>query len=131
MRVRRAELMGRSVRPAKSNWNIELPTRHREHVWRIVDYLIEGNQGKTKRHELNNWPQPDHCRTDSHSRKTVFADRGIDDPSRSEAIEQSLADFVSAVVFGDFFAHQKDIRIALQLLGQRFVQSLTVCDLSH
>ena len=50
---------------------------------------------------------------------------------RPEAIEQTLADFVSAVVFGDFFAHQEDVRIALQFFGERFVERLAISDFSH
>ena len=48
-----------------------------------------------------------------------------------ETFEQTLAHFVGAVVFGDFFSHQKDIRIALQLFRERFVQRLTISDFSH
>ena len=120
-----------AVRPAESDRNIELSARHHEHVGRVIDDLIERDERKTPSHELDNRSKPGHGRTDAETRKSIFADRRIDDPFRSKAFEQTLTDFVSAVVFGDLFAHQKNIWIALQFLCERFIESLTVSNFPH
>ncbi len=104
-----AELMRRPIRAAEGNGNIELSARHREHVWRVVHNLIERNERKTERHELNNRPQPDHCRSDPQAGKSVLTDWSIDDPSWPKALKQTVAYLVSALVFGNLFAHEKNV----------------------
>ena len=98
---------------------------------RVVHHLIEGDERKTEGHELDDRPQADHGRADAHAGETVLADRRVDDPLRPEAIEQTLADFVGAVVLRDFFAHEEDIGIALEFFSERFVQRLAISDLPH
>ena len=85
----RAKLMGRAVRTAKSNRDIELSAGHREHVRRVVHDLIERHERETKRHELNDRPQADHCRADSQPGKSVLADRRVDDAFGPKTLEQS------------------------------------------
>ena len=131
MRVRRAKLVRRTVRSAKCDRDIELAAGHREHVRRVVHHLVEGDERETERHEFDDRPQPDHRGADAHAGKTVFTDRRVDDPLGPETFEQALAHFVSAVVFGDLFTHQEDVRIARQLFGERFVERLAVSDFSH
>src|SRR5690349_10088178 len=126
-----AELVGRPVWSTKCNRNIELAPRHHEHVGRIVYNLIEGDQRETKRHEFDDGSQSSHGRADSKTGESVFADWRIDNSLGSEAFQQSLADFVSAVIFRHLFAHQKNIRIALELFSERFIQGLTVSDFPH
>src|SRR2546423_13121375 len=127
----RGELMSRAVWSAERDRNIKLAARHHEHVGRVVHDLVEGNKRKAPGHELDDRPKPGHGRADAKAGKTVFADRRIDDSSRSETFEQTLAHFVSALIFRDFLAHQKNIRVARQLFGKRFVESLTISDLPH
>src|SRR3989442_2513029 len=103
--MRGAELVRRSVRSPKRNRNIELTTRHHEHVGRVVYDLIESHKRKTEGHEFDDRPQSDHGRADTESSKTIFTDRSIDDPFRSKPFEQPLAHFVSTLVFRDFLAH--------------------------
>src|SRR5213593_1486217 len=129
--MRGAQLMRRSVRSSKRDGNIELTARHREHVRRVVHHLIEGYERKAKGHELNDRPQPDHRRADSEACESVFADRSVNNPPRPEALKQALADLVCALIFGNLFAHQKNIRISLQFLSERFIECLTISDFSH
>src|SRR4051812_32216805 len=110
----RAELMGWSVRAAEGDWDIELTAGHGEHVRRVIDHLIESDERKAEGHELDDRPEPDHRRAHAHAGKSILADWRVDDPFRPETLQQTLAHFVGAVVFGDFLAHEKDIRIALQ-----------------
>ena len=131
MRMRRAELMRRAVRSAKGDRDIKLPAGHREHVRGVVHDLIECHERKAERHEFDDRPQADHRRANSQAGKSVLADRSVDDPPRAEAIKQTLADFVGAMIFRDFLAHQENIRIALKFFRERFIECLTISDFSH
>ena len=126
-----AELMRGAIRTAKCDRNVELSAGHREHVGRVVHDLIEGDERKTEGHELDDGPQPNHRGADPHARETVFADRRVDDAFGPETFEQTLRNFVGAVIFGHFFTHQENIWIALQFFRERFVQRLPVSDLAH
>src|SRR6266446_2489789 len=99
--------MRRSVRPAKSDRDVELAAGHHEHIWRVVHDLIESYEREAEGHELDDRSQSDHGRADTESGETVFADRSIDDPFRPEPLEQPLAHFVSTLVFRHVLAHQK------------------------
>src|ERR1043166_7879355 len=123
--------MRRAVRAAKRNRNIKLSARHHEHVGRVVDHLIEGDEGKTERHKLDDRPQPDHRRANAQTGETVLANWCVDDALGTETVEQPGADLVSAVVFGHFFAHQEHVWVALQFFSQCFVERLAIRDLSH
>src|SRR5437016_582351 len=124
MRMGRTELMRRSIWTAKCNGNIELSARHREHVRRVVDDLIECDERKAEGHKFDDRSQTDHSRADSQTGESVFADRGVDNSFGTETLQQSLAHFVSAVIFGDFLAHEENVWITLQFFHERFVQRL-------
>src|SRR4029077_15043729 len=96
--------------------------RHREHIGRVVHDLIEGYEREAEGHELNDRPQADHRRADSEACESVLANWGVNDSPRSKALKQALADLVGALVFGDLFAHQKDIRVALEFFRERFIE---------
>ena len=85
--MRRAELMRRSVRSPKCDRDIELAARHHEHVGRVVDHLVERDERKAKRHELNDRPQADHRRANAESGKTILADRRVDNAFGTEAFK--------------------------------------------
>src|SRR5262245_41825183 len=131
MRMRSAELVRRPVWSAERDGDVKLPTRHGEHVWGVVYDLIECHQRKAECHELNDRPQTDHCRADSQPGKSVLAYGGVDDPPRPKALKQTMADFVGALVFSHFLAHKKDVWIAFNFFRERFIQCLTIRDLSH
>src|SRR6266404_771330 len=101
--------MGRPVWSSKRDRDIELTAGHGEHVRGVVYHLVEGHERKTERHELDDRPQPDHSRADTQPGETIFADRGIDDPLRTEALQQTLRNFVSAVVFRNLLAHEEHV----------------------
>ena len=60
-----------------------------------------------------------------------FADRGVYDTLAAEAFPEALGDFVGAVVFGDFLAHDDDVFIALEFFGEGVVEGLAVGDDGH
>src|SRR2546423_15477454 len=125
------ELMRWPVRATKRDRDIKLSTGHRKHVRSVVDHLIERDKRKTERHEFDDRSQADHRCAHAEPGETVFADWRVDDPFRTEALEQALAHFVSALIFGDFFAHQKNVRIPLEFFSESFIEGLTIGDFSH
>src|SRR5437588_13090828 len=126
-----AKLVGRAVWSPKCDRNVELAARHHQHVRRVVHHLIESNERKTEGHELDDRPEPDHGGADTESGETIFTDWGVNDALRSETLEQTLAYFVSAMVFRDFLTHQKHVRVPLQFFGERFVERLAISNLPH
>ena len=70
-------------------------------------------------------PKPDHRRADAQAGKAGFADRRIKNPARAEFFEHPFGDLVSAVVLGDFFAHEKHVFVALHLLGHGGTESFS------
>src|SRR5437762_4949596 len=125
------ELMRRSVRPAKRDRNIKLAARHRVHVRGVVNDLVKCYERKAERHEFNDRPQSNHGRADSEASKSVLTDWSIDDSPWAKALKQAVADFVRALVFCDLFAHQENVRIALELFRERLVERLAIRDFSH
>src|SRR4029077_20799942 len=63
--------------------------------------------------------------------EAILANWCVDNASRAKAFKQTVADFVGTLVFSDFFAHQKNIRITLHFFRKRLVERLTICDFSH
>src|SRR5258707_14218498 len=107
----RAKLVRGSIRSTERDRNIELPAGHHEHVGSVVHDLIESDQRKAPRHKLDDRPQSGHGRADSKARESVFADWCVDDAPGPKELKQTLAHFESAVIFRDFIAHQKSIRL--------------------
>ena len=117
MRMGCTELMSWTIWSAKRDRNVELTAGHGEHVRGVVHNLIECNERKTERHELDDRPEPDHGRADTQPGETIFADRRVNDSRGTKSFEQSLRDLISAVVLRHLLAHEEDVWIALQFLG--------------
>src|SRR5262245_36745823 len=126
-----AQLMRRNVWPAEHYGGVELAGGHLHHVRGVVYYLVERYQGKAKGHEFDYWAESNHRCADTESGKTAFADRCVEHPLRAELVEEPLTDFVGPVVFGNLFAQQENVRVALHLFIQRLVDGLAVADFSH
>ena len=129
--MRRAQLMRGTIGSAKRDGNVKLSTRHGVHIRRVVHDLIERHKREAERHEFYDWSQPDHRRSDSQPRKSVLADRCVNDSPRPKSLQETLAHLIRALIFGDLFAHEKNIGIALKFFGERFVQCLAICNFSH
>src|SRR5438552_16531358 len=107
--------MGRPVWSSKRDRDTELTTGHGEHVRGVVHHLIECHERKTKRHELDDRPEPDHGRADAQLGKTIFADRRVNDSLGTKSFEQSLRDLISTVVLRHLRAHGGNLWISLQI----------------
>src|SRR5207248_9600554 len=95
------------------------------------DDLIERYERETKRHELNDRSQADHCRADTKAGESVLADGCVDDAFRPEALKQPSAHLVRSLILGHFFPHQDNAGIGFELFCEGFVQRLAICDFSH
>ena len=76
-------------------------------------------------HEFNDGAQTIHGRTHRQTGKTMLRNRRIDHTGRAELIEQTLGDFISPLIFGDFLTHQVHIFITAHFLGHRIAERIT------
>ena len=123
LRVLRRNLKRRAARTTKNDRNIELTARHVKHLGGGVDDLIGGKDREVESHELDDRSQPGHRRADAEPGEAKLSDRRIDNSLAAKLVEQPFGNFVSAVVLGDFLAHQKNFFIA----GQLFTEGLIKC----
>jgi len=69
-----------------------------------------------------------HGRTDPNAGKAMLGNRRVDHASRSEFIEETLADFIGTLIFSDLLAHEEDAIISAHFLGhgiaKRFAHGL-------
>src|SRR5438128_12043396 len=107
MRMGRTELMRRTVRSTKRDRDVELAATHRQHVGSVVHHLIKRDERKTEGHEFDDRAQSNHGGTDTEPGKPIFGNWCVDDSLWTEAFQQTLRNFVGAVVFRHFLAHEK------------------------
>ena len=131
VRVGRAQGPGDPGIPAKDDRDAELAAAHVAHVSGVVHKLVEGDVGEAEGHELDDRAQANHRRADADAGEAVLGDRGVDDPPGAELVEHPLRNFVSAVVFGHFLAHEEDALVALHLLGHGGAEGLAVREYGH
>ena len=70
----------------------------------------------------------EHRRPDADADEAGLADRRVDDALRPELLEEALGDLVGAVELADLLAHDDDVRVAGQLLGQGLADGFAVLD---
>ncbi len=97
----------------------------------IVNNLIPCDGGEAPEHEFHDGAEAEHGGTDAHADEGGLADGRVADALISEAFPEAFGDFVGAVVFGDFFAEEDDIGIALDFFGECVAESFAVGDLRH
>ena len=66
--------------------------------------------------------RPGERRADAEAGKAVLGDRRVDDALVAEFLQQALRDFVGALIFGDFLAHDEDVAVAAHFLGHGVAQ---------
>src|SRR5690606_10033765 len=113
------QLPGGPVGTTEYDGDLELPAGHVPDLRRIVDDLVERDEGEVERHELDNRPEPLERSTNSDSGKACFGDWCIDHTLRPELFEHAFAHFVRSVVLGDFLTHEENILIPLHFLDHR------------
>jgi hypothetical protein len=125
------DLVGGAVRAPKDDRHLELPAGHIQHLGGVVDDLVGGEDREIECHELDNWPQSGHRRSDTDRGKTKFGDRGVDDSLVAELLPEPARDLVGAVVLGHLFTHDKDVIVPDKFLAKRLVQRISDRQYSH
>src|SRR6266550_482748 len=123
--------MGDSISPAEDDGKFELPAGHVANVGGVVHKLVHADQRERPGHKLDNRPQPAHGSAQAQTGKTSLADGCVDDALRTKTRQHPFGHLISAVVFGHFLAKEKDIRIAVHLLGHGLAESFSVLDFGH
>ena len=115
---------GGAIGAPENNRAAHLPARHIMSFCRRVDQMIHCLHGEIKGHELDNRIKASHRRANAQSGEAVFRNRRIDHAGFGELLQQTLGDFVRALVLRYFFAHNEDVWIGPHLLrhgvAQRF-----------
>ena len=115
-----------AVRAAKHDRNVELATGHVEQLGGRVEHLVEGKNAEVPRHELDDRPQPDHRRADTHSGESQLGDRGVDDSHLAEFLQEAFRDFVCPLIDRDLLSHEEYAVVTLHFLAQRLVEGVSV-----
>jgi large subunit ribosomal protein L22 len=68
---------------------------------------------------------------DADTGKTELGDRRVDDAHLAEFLQQSLRDFVRALIDGDFLTHEEDAIITVHFFAERHVERIPVGDHGH
>ena len=131
VRVGGADIGAAVGRAADDEGAVDESAGHVAHAAGVVDDLVVGDVGETPEHEFHDGAQSHHGGPHPESDEAGFADRGVDDAFVAEAFPQALGDFVGAVVFGDFLAHEEDVFVALEFFGEGVVEGLAVGDDGH
>ena len=110
---------------------IDETTRHVANLPSVVDDLIPSHGGETPEHQFHHGANSQHAGADAHANESGLGDGGVDDALIAILFPESAGYFISAVVLGDFLAHEHDIGVALDFFGEGLVESVTVVNQWH
>ena len=125
------QLACRSVWTAEDDGHVVLPSTHLQHFGRVVDDLVSSQNREVPRHEFNDGTKAVHRCTNGNTREPEFRNRRVNDTFRAELVEHSFRSFVRAVVFGDFFPHQKDVLVPSHFLAHGLSHGLSELYFAH
>src|SRR4029434_39615 len=98
--VLRGDARCSTVRTAENNLTPHLPAGHVERFSRGVDELINCLHGKIESHELDNRLQAGKPGADAKAGKAMLCNGSIDHSVGAELLQETLRDFVCALIFG-------------------------------
>jgi len=120
-----AELVGDAVTAAEDDRDLVLAARHVADVGGVVDDLVDADPGEAPGHELDDGSQAHAGSADAQAREGGFGDGRVDDALGPVFFEHSFGDFISAVVLGDFLAHEEDVFVAVHFLGHGVAEGVS------
>jgi hypothetical protein len=103
-----------------------LPAGHVQDSRGVVDDLVEREQAKVDRHDLDDWAHPVHRGADSSAHERGFGEWGVADAFGAEFVEQALGHREGAAVTADIFAHHEHARVADEGIADRLPHGLAV-----
>ena len=74
---------------AQNHGNFPVPARHVVRFRGLVHHLIHGQGEKVAEHNVDDWTQACHRRTDSDPRKACFRDRRIENSFAAKFLDQA------------------------------------------
>src|SRR5882762_9041184 len=120
-------LKSRATGATKYDRNFELSARHVEHLGGGIYDLVGCQNRKVEGHEFYNRPQANHGCTNAKTCETKFGNRSVDDALVPKLVEQSFRYLVCTLICRNLFAHQKDVRVALQLFANCLIERFANC----
>ncbi|MCY1227703.1 hypothetical protein D9M72_399890 [compost metagenome] len=106
-----------TARAAEDDRRAHLATGHVERLGSGVDDLVDRLHGEVEGHELDDRAKTGHGSADADTGKAMLGDRGVNDATRTEFLQQALGDLVGALVLGDFFAHDENVVAQAHFFG--------------
>ena len=122
MRVLRRQLVTCSTGHADHHGHLRLAAEHVPDLGRVVDDLVERDQREVDGHHLDDRAQAEHGRADGGADDDLLCDRSVDHTVGAELVEQAVGHPIGATELPDVLADEKDILVALHLLGKRLAQ---------
>ncbi len=108
-----------------------MPTGKVAHLRRVVDDLVESQEGEVPRHDLHDWSQPEHRHPDGRADKPQLGDGSVHDARGTIPREQISGNAKGALVHPNIFAQQEDVRIPIHLGDESRPQCVAVGQFGH
>src|SRR6266550_7424290 len=105
----RRNLESRPSGSAKYDRNLELASRHVEHLGGGIDYLIGGENRKIEGHKFYDRTESDHGGAHSQTCKSQLRYRRIDYAFVAELGQKAFRNLVRSLIGRNLFAHQKNV----------------------
>src|SRR5690606_5224294 len=121
----------RTGRTTEDHRSAHLSAGHIKRLGSRVHDLVDCLHGKVEGHELNDRTQTCKSSPYTYTGETMFGDRGIDNALGTEFVEKSLRYLVSALIFGNFFTHNENARVAAHFFGHRITKRFTNSRRNH
>ncbi len=131
LRVLRARRPARSTLRADRERHLQLATRHRPVLRRLVDELLHGEREEVLVHDLDDRPHPLHGRADPAADDRHLRDGRVADAPRAELVEEALRDGHRAAHLRDVLAHDEDALVLPQRPRERVAHRLAIGQLRH
>ncbi len=126
VRVRGTDVGAAVGGAAEHDGAVDETAGHVADVSGVVENLVERDGVEAEEHQLHDGADAEHGGADAEADETGFADGRVNDALRAVFGEHAFGDFVGAVELADFFAHEDDVRIALDFLGHGGAEGFAV-----
>src|SRR5712691_7642373 len=125
------KLMARALRCAYNHRHLGVAAEHVMNLGGVVDDLIDREQAKIDRHQLDNRLEPAHRGADSGADYREFRNRRVTHALFSVDGKQPVGDLECTAEVADLLAHDEDPLIAVEFLAQGLVECFPISDLGH
>jgi hypothetical protein len=131
LRVLRSRRPPRAALGADRQRHLDLSSRHRAVLRRLVDELLHRERQEVLVHDLDDRPHALHRGADPGPDDRHLGDRGVADALRPELVEQALRHRHRAAHLRDVLAHEEHVLVLAQRTRERIPHGLAVRHLRH